>query len=634
MENNGLKTINILDNLDKTFLIGGYRNRKGQLAWILGNKYSRKEILYNVHFSPIKKSHRDGTISSGELPDFIVIYDYTDKNRKTLRLFKCLSYCIYNEKEMDDLFYPNPSGSYIVYRLGDEYDSSFIDLKRLENYSHLKYPYLANRKKVPPFIIKGEDIQLSNNGKCPLPQLFDRIRIVDLFAGLGGFHHAFDKLGKEMGFEVDAVYVSELKNDLRRLYANNYKINYDCINPDITLLDTDEEIERQVPEHDILCGVFPCQPFSKAGKQEGFEDSEGRGILFNYIANIIRVRRPKYIFLENVSNLETHDYGRTWQTIKDRLSNDEQHGGLNYDLRVQVISPHEYGYPQHRKRIYIVGIDRRRGNLDDFRFPVKPNKATCDINGIIETEPTHPQSIKEKFHYIQVWQQFLDFCNKHKSKLPQAPIWAMEFGATYDYSTKAPAYQSISEFVGKKGKLGQPIIGSTVCECLECLPNYAQTNKNEKFPDWKIKYIRENRIFYNENKEWIDEWKKQIVDWNNSFMKLEWNCDVTEHMSIWDKILQFRPSGLRVKRPTYSPALTFMSSQIPIFPDLEFYDENGKVNKGRYMTLIEAARVQGMGDLSFDGLPKARIYEALGNAVDVEIIKMIAKSLIYNHNNR
>ena len=110
-------------------------------------------------------------------------------------------------------------------------------------------------------------------------------------------------------------------------------------------------------------------------------------------------------------------------------------------------------------------------------------------------------------------------------------------------------------------------------------------------------------------------------------MKFEWNCDESNHMTIEDKILQFRPSGLRVKRPTYSPALTFTSSQVPIFPWAE-YNDNGKIKKGRYMTMKEAARIQGMGNLSFNNLSKARIYEALGNAVDVDIVELIAKNII------
>ena len=516
--------------------------------------------------------------------------------------------------------------SYIVYKLGKELDSSNLNISYIINYAHQKYPAYRLSKEAAPVIVTGKDILRANQGELPLPDNLQDLRIVDLFAGLGGFHHALDKLGQEMGFNVECVFASELQEDLRHLYERNYGVDYQNINADIKQLRTDAIIERLVPEHDILCGGFPCQPFSKAGKQQGFNDEEGRGILFNYIAEIIRVRRPRLIFLENVSNLETHDEGRTWETIKDRLENE-----LNYDIKHTIISPHEYGYPQYRKRIYIVGIKKDNNeNLEGFNFPVKPIKATCNIHEIVEKEnPTHPQPLKEiQRQYINVWQQFLDLCGQHHAKLPAAPIWAMEFGADYEFEDIAPAFQSPEDLRGKHGKLGILIEGDTKAKCISQLPNYAQTNKNKTFPDWKKKFIRENRRFYIENKDWIDEWKKQIVGWENSFMKFEWNCDESEHMTIDDKILQFRPSGLRVKRPTYSPALTFMSSQVPIFPGATYIDAEGNEQHGRFMTMVEAARIQGMGDLSFEGLNKARIYEALGNAVDVEIVKIIAKDLI------
>ena len=623
------KDIEIFDlhlHENSSFLVGGYR--RGQRKWIFGEKPKREYYLYNTRFAVDDKCCRDGSMGTGELPDFIVLYDYSDSTK--VRLFECVEYYIKTFSEMIAMGY-NPNTrtkkelSYIVYKLGQEYDPAGINITAIISYAHEKYSAFRPKKEAAPIIVNGSDIIRANKGELPLPENLQDLRIVDLFAGLGGFHHALDKLGREMGFNVKCVFASELQEDLRHLYERNYHVKYNQINPDITRLETDDIIRACVPEHDILCGGFPCQPFSKAGKQQGFDDEEGRGILFNYIAEIIRVRRPKCIFLENVSNLETHDEGRTWQTIQDKLN------GLNYDIRSAVISPHEYGYPQYRKRIYIVGINKDDGgNLDDFKFPIKPVKATCNIQEIMETErPTHPQPLKDiQRHYINVWQQFLDLCVEHQAKLPAAPIWAMEFGADYGFEGKAPAYQSVAQLKGRRGKLGAIVEGKTKVECLCQLPNYAQTNKDTTFPEWKKKFIRENRKFYIENRDWLDDWKKQIVDWENSFMKFEWNCDESEHMTIDDKILQFRPSGLRVKRLTYSPALTFMSSQVPIFPGETYIDADGNEQHGRYMTMMEAARIQGMGDLSFEGLNKARIYEALGNAVDVEIVKIIAKDLI------
>ncbi len=632
IEHSNLATLDINNNANKSFLVGGYR--QGQAKWIFGRNPQRNYCLYNTRFAVAEDSCRNGAIGTGELPDYIILYNYSDN--KKVRIFECLHYSIKTFDEMQAMQYPQNTRtkkrqSYIVYQLGREYISSNISISAIVNYAHIKYPDYAKKVFAAPIYITGNDILRAIQGELPLQENLDDLRMVDLFAGLGGFHHAFNKLGKEMGFAVNCVYVSELKEDLRRLYSRNYRFPYEHINPDITQLQTKEDILNHVPEHDILCGGFPCQPFSKAGKQQGFEDEEGRGVLFDYIARIIEIRRPRLIFLENVSNLETHDDGKTWKIIQERLTKELNNGGLNYDIRSIVISPHEYGYPQYRKRIYIVGIKKDDGeNLDGFEFPRKPKKATCNIYEIVEkNNPTHPQPLKEiQRHYIDVWQQFLDLCGQHHAKLPASPIWAMEFGADYAFEGKAPAFQSVDQLKGRHGKLGVIIEGKTIEECLSQLPNYAQTNKTSTFPDWKKKFIRENRKFYLENKNWIDEWKSQIVDWENSFMKFEWNCDESEHMTINDKILQFRPSGLRVKRPTYSPALTFMASQVPVFPGENYVDEQGNEHHGRFMTMVEAARIQGMGDLSFEGLNKSRIYEALGNAVDVEIVKMIAKDLI------
>ena len=626
LTNIDLSSFNIHNHLNATFLVGGYR--KGQSQWIFGRKPYREYYLYNTRFAVVDNCCRDGSMGTGELPNFIVLYDYS--NNTKVRLFECVEYYIKTFNEMLGMGYiPNSrtkkEQSYIVYKLGKEYEASAINIQSIKAYAHIKYPAYKQKKDASPVVVTGNDILRANRGELPLQENIQDLRLVDLFAGLGGFHHALDKLGREMGFNVQCVFASELRDDLRHLYEVNYGVPYQQINADITKLESDEIIEREVPEHDILCGGFPCQPFSKAGKQQGFDDEEGRGILFNYIADIIRVRRPKYVFLENVSNLETHDEGRTWQTIQDRLRYE-----LKYDIDSIIISPHEFGYPQYRKRMYIVGVDKNIGEIKGFKFPIKPIQATCNIHEILEKEhPTHPQSLKDsQRHYIEVWQQFLDLCCKHHAKLPAAPIWAMEFGADYEFEGKAPAFQNISQLRNKRGKLGCLINCQTLAECIGKLPKYAQTDKDKTFPDWKKKFIRENRKFYEANKEWIDTWKQQIVDWENSFLKFEWNCDETEHMTIADKILQFRPSGLRVKRPTYSPALTYMASQVPVFPGITYTDADGNEVQGRFMTMVEAARIQGMGDLSFGNLPKARIYEALGNAVDVEIVKIIAKELI------
>ena len=132
---------------------------------------------------------------------------------------------------------------------------------------------------------------------------------IDLFAGLGGFHLALQELG------CKCVFASELKEDLRKLYALNFPQT--PVFGDITKINP-----SQIPPHDIICGGFPCQPFSQAGKRQGFNDEKERGNLFTYICDIIKYHKPKYVFLENVANLKGHDEGNTWKVIYRKLHNE------------------------------------------------------------------------------------------------------------------------------------------------------------------------------------------------------------------------------------------------------------------------------------------------------------------------
>jgi len=125
---------------------------------------------------------------------------------------------------------------------------------------------------------------------------------IDLFAGLGGFHLALKKLG------CRCVFASELQPELRNLYSVNFgmECSGDINNVDIT---------NDIPAHNILCAGFPCQPFSKAGKRQGFEDEKERGNLFYKIMEILDYHNPEFVILENVPNLKSHDGGKTYATI-------------------------------------------------------------------------------------------------------------------------------------------------------------------------------------------------------------------------------------------------------------------------------------------------------------------------------
>lgn len=436
---------------------------------------------------------------------------------------------------------------------------------------------------------------------------------IDLFAGLGGFHLALQQLG------CKCVFASEVKDDLRKLYALNFPET--PIYGDITKIKPED-----IPAHDIVCGGFPCQPFSQAGKRQGFNDEKERGNLFDYICEIVAYHKPKYIFLENVANLKGHDKGNTWRIIYNKL-----HDELGYDVQETIISPHQFGIPQHRKRIYIVGVRNDLGGLKSFEFP-KPTNAPCDIHDIIDEEDTKYIPLKEDTRrYIRIWSEFVRFAAENNCVLPGFPIWAMEFGATYDYEGIPPCHQSEKQLEGKRGKLGCIITGNSHEEMMAKLPIYAQDTRpdGEQFQEWKRKYIKQNRAFYEANKKWIDPWIVNIQGLQNSHMKFEWNCGKDANMTLEDKIIQFRASGIRVKLPTFSPALNLVGTQIPIFPWIHVPDSD---LLGRYMTVKEAAKIQKMETLQFEDenfrMSPARCFEALGNAVNVEVVKRIASELL------
>jgi DNA (cytosine-5)-methyltransferase 1 len=444
-----------------------------------------------------------------------------------------------------------------------------------------------------------------------------KLTFIDLFAGLGGFHLALEQLG------CKCVFASELKEDLRRLYNVNF--------PDIPIYGDITRIDPEdIPPHDILCAGFPCQPFSQAGKRQGFNDEKERGNLFDNICAILEIHRPEYVLLENVSNLKGHDHGNTWRTIRSKLE------ALNYEVfEPKILSPHEFGIPQHRRRIYIVCRNKDFGTLDGFSFPTT-RPMQCDINKIIDINEVQIQKLKpESRNQLAIWQEFIDLTIQNGDTLPSFPIWSMEFGANYKFEATPPALQNLEDLVGSRGKFGQKVTGTTVAECLSHLPNYAYKDKNKVFPHWKIRYIRQNREFYNRHKSWLDSWIEKVKNFDNSHLKMEWNCGKDAEPTIENKIIQFRASGIRVKMPSFSPALNLISTQIPIFPWLPLPKEalnEGEPDKGRYMTLKEASKLQGMQDLKFGDnnftLSQGRSFEALGNAVNVTIIKHIVKKLL------
>lgn len=201
-------------------------------------------------------------------------------------------------------------------------------------------------------------------------QYFKNWKFIDLFAGLGGFRIALESLGAK------CVYSNEWDVSAQAVYYNNFG---DIPDGDITKVN-----EKDIPEHDILCAGFPCQAFSISGKQRGFEDS--RGTLFFDVARIVKEKKPKIVFMENVKNFATHDGGKTLEIVKKTMEE------LGYTFNQRVLNSVDYGVPQKRERIYMVCF-RNDIIIKDFTFP-KAIKLTKHVEDYL----LHDTSLTESLY--------------------------------------------------------------------------------------------------------------------------------------------------------------------------------------------------------------------------------------------
>lgn len=413
------------------------------------------------------------------------------------------------------------------------------------------------------------------------------LKFIDLFAGLGGFHVALSRLG------CKCVFASEINTELSNTYRQNFGLT-----PlgDITKIKVED-----IPPHDILCGGFPCQPFSKAGKQLGGKDIIRGTLIFNII-DILQYHKPKYFILENVPNFLNSDLYS--EIIREFES-------IGYITDSHIYSPSQFQIPCERKRLYIIGS---LVGLDHLSW-AKETKHRGNVKTILDLG--NPESLeKDKSNCLNLWQEFLDCIPKHVS-IPKFPIWAMEFGANYPVDGNSiPLKMSSFELGQYNGIFGKSLNGLSKEEQIELLPSYA-INSDKSFPNWKKRYIQQNRDFYAQYEDRLKDVVYKISNLvNASWQKLEWNVGQGERI-IRNYILQFRPSGIRVKTIDTFPTLVCNTTQIPII---------GWEN--RYLTIQEAKKLQSLESLSYLPLNHSNCFKALGNAVNTEVVYQIAKELL------
>lgn len=407
---------------------------------------------------------------------------------------------------------------------------------------------------------------------------------IDLFAGIGGFHAALSSLGGE------CVWASEFDSKASDVYELNWGMRPAG---DIVPL-TDPAVSDEIPSHDILCGGFPCQPFSKSGKQKGFKDST-RGTLFFNICQIIEARKPSIVFLENVRNLAGPRQIDTWNTIIQELRS----LGYLVSSTPTVFSPHLLpeklgGAPQVRERVFIIGIyvgtALAQSSLDVM--PVVSNSPIANFDPqtwkidsflIPDSKIENLRSFQlteNEINWIEAWEDFMQSIRKVNGgqRLPGFPLWADSF------KTRLP-------------------------------------NGYESLPAWKISFLKKNRDFYIEHKTVIDKWKKRwndLEDFPPSRRKLEWQAQDTK--SLWECVMHFRPSGIRVKRATYLPALVAITQTSIIG------------SRRRRLTPHEAKLLQGLPkNFVFGDQADSASYRQLGNGVSVGAASYVLAQAIKHH---
>ena len=273
-----------------------------------------------------------------------------------------------------------------------------------------------------------------------------KIKYIDLYAGLGGFHQALEKLGHE------CVWASEYNLNLRNLYKKNFPNT--PIEGDIFKVDLNE-----IPKHDLICGGFPCQPFSRAGKMLGFEDLK-KGNHFFKILEIIDSKKndaPQYIILENVETILKHNKGETFRFIEDELTK------RGYEIDKKILSPHEFNIPHHRRRVFIVGARKDMGGLENFNYPKKRDLSKTTIDTILS--PEHIPYPEENLYLTRRVKIFLIYgiilLNLFQmiDLFQSFPIWSHEWGATYPYENYTPQAASVDELNEVRGFYGKIIKG-------------------------------------------------------------------------------------------------------------------------------------------------------------------------------
>ena len=385
-------------------------------------------------------------------------------------------------------------------------------------------------------------------------------KFIDLFCGIGGFHQALTNINGT------CVFACDIDEKCREVYEDNYKLKP---SGDITKVEIDK-----IPAFDILCGGFPCQPFSKAGQQKGFKDD--RGNLFFNICSIVKHHNPKYLLLENVRNLSSHDDGNTWRVIYEHI---DKLGYYTYKEPV-ILNVLHFNIPQNRERVIIMCKRKDLGVLPTLpTIPSNPKlNLTKKINEFI-CSGQEKYTIDGKLKNVEtVWNNFILLLIEHNISMPKYPIWTEWWDNTF---------QATDAFY-------------------------------VKYKSW----IDKNRDFYHNNISVLENWlliSRQNTNWVGAVRKFEWQAgNLLPEDGMHNVLWSARGSGIRVKRCDYIPTLVAMS-MVPVYGP-----------EHRKLSPRELLRLQSFPD-TFKFNEKT-IHKQVGNAVNVKMIEHCVNFLLFNKN--
>lgn len=431
-------------------------------------------------------------------------------------------------------------------------------------------------------------------------KLGNKVRIIDLFAGIGGIRCGLETALREEGYISECVFTSEIKPHAISVLSQNHP--NETITGDITQVKP-----SSIPDFDILCAGFPCQTFSSAGKRQGFADT--RGTMFFYVEKIIEEKVPVGFILENVEGLVNHDKGNTLRIILEHLNNLKHNGKpLNYKVSFKVLNSADFGVAQERKRIYIVGSLNDYVDLDNFE------KRTSVLGDILESGlPVHTTAFTTRlFQYYKPEELYGKAIKDKRGGVNNIHSWDIELKGKVSKEQKLLLNKLLRE---RRKKQWAEIIGIDWMDGMPLTLNQIRTFADqENLQEMLDDLVAKGYLKFEHPKKLI----KSITADGHTTTRREYDLSKPKGYNIVAGKLSFEVA--KILNPNeVAPTLVAMDMQKLYVVD------NGGI---RRLSLREGLRLCGYPETYKFDIKELDGFDLLGNTVVVPVIKSVAKRLI------